>query len=175
MSAEWMQFIVSVAATLYVIDWVGKRFAESYLLSAKQKVEALETLRDKTADSIESSFELWWQDGAKQTALEKFYADAREQLPSHIPDDAVKAMAEPISEFFLDNIKSNAFTLAVQSNMLPEERKLLQKLPRRGNIRQKMIERREQHESKLNELRSMMMDYGINPIDLEAHFAQEAA
>jgi len=173
--SEWTQFIVTIAATLYVIDWLSKRFVESFVVSAKQKVEALETLRDKTADSIESSFELWWQDGAQQTALEKFYADARTQLPGHLPDDVVKAMTEPISEFFLDNIKSNAFMLAVQSNMLPEERKLLEKLPRRGGIRQKMMERREQHESKLNEVRSVMMDYGINPIDLEAHFAQEAA
>jgi hypothetical protein len=164
------QVIVIIAALLYIGDKLMEALSKSASRMIKQRLDALNALHDEARTEIESSFELWWEDGQKQKARSATLQKMTAQLPSEIPTEFVEQMVGPMIDLSLEGLESAAMHLAIHAHMGNKEKELMAKLPKIGNFQQEVVKQREEHERDLDRIRGELLDHGLDPMDLEQHF-----
>ncbi len=174
--SSWVEMLVAVAALLFILDQIGKHISAVIENTVKHRFAAMENLHAESFEAIEAPFELWWDDGPRETAVSKLRENMQNEmagnLPIAIPEEVLEHLLFATSGPIIDQLRDDALHLAVHAHMKDRETALLRKLPKINGFRQHALEYRQEHEKSLDDERRQLVDFGINPVALEEFFAQ---
>lgn len=164
--SPFTETVVVIAALLYIFSRLGGVIKALNELAISRSVQKLDELRQATHQELKPSFDLWWENGPRQTVSMT--------LQQTLPDEIVSEASELIEELIslpLRAVEQNAWRLALHTYEDGAMKDLIAKLPRIGGIRARLAERHMAIQEELEEVASQLPDYGINVAELEAHFA----
>jgi len=164
--SPFVETVVAMAAIVYLLG--RAKVAASALEDAiiKHSLQGLDKLHKETRAEIRPAFELWWEKDQKQRAINAL----REKLQDHaaeLSDEQLEStMALP-----LDELKSDAWHVAVHAYMGTREASLIAKLPNIGNTRERAMASNKAHQQGIDTASTTLVDFGVDLAELYAHFS----
>jgi len=172
--SELTQVFVIAAAVVYLASQLSTFINRMRMRTLKQRLDAINNLHDEVENEIKPSFELWWEDGPSRQVREAALQKLAMQLPVGIPSDMVEQMVAPLLPHVLGGVQEMALHLAIHARMGDQDQRLIAKLPKVGHMRDDVTKHHDEHEQYIDRLRADVLDHGINPAELEAHFVEAA-
>lgn len=161
-----VEILVTVAATVYLLKQ-ARRFVETTIALIMTRVaRELENLHQEIRSDIQTSFELWWENGQRQNAVKGLRKQFGDEV-AHIDDESLEAvLALPLAE-----IKRAAWHLAVHANMGNRDEKIIAKLPNIGGLRDDVVNNRKSHDQELDDALLALTTFGLDPVELNNYFS----
>ena len=167
-------FVILLAAVVYLWEKITNGFTKALARAFRPYIIALSNLKNQAEEDIKESFELWWTGGPQQTATraarDKMFGRVGEVLPE-VLNGAVEVMLEQI----LEPVRESALELAVHAYTQPKKAALLARIPRFAGLREVLARDYINNEEELDELRVSLLDYGVQPTEIETYFGLQSA
>lgn len=158
------QVILSLAALVYLFRQLNEWLTSSMTRKMERRSNILNALHTEGAEAISTSFDFWWENGPKETARAKLIDQISNMMfGKSMPDsDDTSEMMEMLTHPLLEGLKVCAQHIALHAHIREQETELLNQFKMSFD---------ESHEQKLEAQRLQLIQYGIDPEELEANFA----
>ena len=165
--------LVSLAAMLYITNWIKEAINEQMVASSKRRFIELKKLHTRTAEAIEVPFNLWWEGEARSIVSKRIVSSFTDQIPNDAPEEVKEMLAHllPIGPM-VDDIRDTALELAIHTYSADEENALVQQLPRYGGIRRHVGRDIEQRQENIESSKTSLIAVGLDPDEIAKRFTK---
>ena len=167
-----MELLVALAASAYLFSQALRLKDYLEFRTMERQMREYDQLHTNATESIEGSFELWWNE-TRAGLIERSLENAADDffLPELLDDASlVNDLIRPQLEVAVDTqFKHRARHIALHANMAEAQTALMRRSSKRS--REFLKTHLKEHDEALNADRKVLLAGGIDTESLEAHFS----